>query len=78
MMKNKIPLGSRAVSLFLSVGCQLMAAGSLWACPRCVDATPYKTGMQLAVAVLLPVPFALAYGIYRFIRYETKAGPPEI
>jgi hypothetical protein len=50
----------------------------LLACPRCVDATPYKTGMQLAVAVLLPIPFVLAYGLYRWIQNESKTDSSEI
>ncbi len=45
------------------------------ACPRCVDATPYKSGLQLAIAVLLPLPFALGYGLYRFLR---RSFPAEI
>jgi hypothetical protein len=42
------------------------------ACPRCVDATPYKTGMQLAVAFLLPIPFLLAGGLFFWIRKFSK------
>lgn len=56
------------------------AALALWlmplaaeACPRCVDATPYKSGLQLAIAVLLPLPFALGYGLYRFIRHSVPS-----
>ncbi|GEM_PF-2227726 len=43
------------------------------ACPRCVDATPYKSGLQLAIAVLLPLPFALGYGLYWFLRRSFPA-----
>ena len=60
--------------LILAFSCQLMASSWVWACPRCVDATPYKLGLQLAVVVLLPVPFVCAFLVYRFIR---KAGQEE-
>ncbi len=56
--------------LFLSLG---FIPALAEACPRCVDATPYKMGMQIAVGVLLPIPFILAYGIYLFIQKESKA-----
>ena len=38
------------------------------ACPRCVDGTPFKIGLQWAVVVLLPLPFTLGYLLYRFVR----------
>lgn len=52
----------------------LLAAGPgiLDACPRCVDATPYKTGMQLAVIVLLPVPAILATLLFLWVRKESR------
>lgn len=45
------------------------------ACPRCVDATPYRSGLQLAVAVLLPLPFALGFFLYRFLRRALASEP---
>jgi hypothetical protein len=47
---------------------------ALEACPRCVDATPYKSGLQLAVVLLLPVPFALVTALFFWIR---RASEPE-
>ena len=44
----------------------------LQACPRCVNATPYKIGMQWAVVVLLPVPLVLAVLLFLWIRRESK------
>jgi hypothetical protein len=41
---------------------------SAWACPLCVNATPYRDGLLVAVGFLLPVPFVLAYCIYGWIR----------
>ncbi len=45
----------------------------LQACPRCVDATPYKMGMQWAVVVLLPVPIVLAGALFFWIRGASKS-----
>jgi hypothetical protein len=39
-----------------------------WACPLCVNATPYKDGLLWAVGFLIPVPFVLAYLMYGWIR----------
>jgi hypothetical protein len=44
----------------------------LLACPRCVDATPYKTGMQMAVAILLPIPAVLVTALFFWIRNASK------
>lgn len=74
IQKISLKTGLQKFLLFLSVG---FVPVFVEACPRCVDATPYKSGLQLAVAVLLPVPFALAYGLYRFIRNESKPELPE-
>jgi hypothetical protein len=41
---------------------------ALWACPLCVNATPYKNGLLWAVGLLIPVPFVLAYLMYGWIR----------
>ncbi len=41
---------------------------TLWACPLCVNATPYKDGLLWAVGFLIPVPFVLAYLMYGWIR----------
>ncbi|HUO57240.1 MAG TPA: hypothetical protein VMV05_03590 [bacterium] len=60
----------------VTVGCQLLTVDWVWACPRCVDATPYKLGLQLAVVVLLPVPFACAYWVYRSIRDAEEPSVP--
>ena len=38
------------------------------ACPLCVDSTPYKHGLQWAVAFLLPVPFVLAGTLIWWVR----------
>jgi hypothetical protein len=40
----------------------------VWACPLCVNATPYKNGLLWAVGFLIPVPFVLAYLMYGWIR----------
>jgi len=45
----------------------------LQACPRCVEATPYKMGMQWAVVVLLPVPIVLAGALFFWIRGASKS-----
>jgi hypothetical protein len=76
-MMKRIPFstGLPKFLLFLSLG---FVPALVEACPRCVDATPYKTGMQIAVAVLLPIPFVLAYGLYRWIQNESKVDSPEI
>jgi hypothetical protein len=50
----------------------------LLACPRCVDATPYKTGMQVAVAVLLPIPIVLVTALFFWIRNASKAETEEL
>jgi hypothetical protein len=49
----------------------------LLACPRCVDATPYKTGMQVAVALLLPIPIILVTALFFWIRNASKAETDE-
>jgi hypothetical protein len=41
---------------------------AIWACPLCVNATPYKDGLLWAVGLLIPVPFVLAYLMYGWIR----------
>ena len=57
---------------------QLWALAFLWApysalaCPRCVDATPYQTGMFVAVLVLLPLPAAMGFFLYRWIQKAEK------
>ena len=51
------------------------------ACPRCVEATPFKFGLQLAVLILLPLPFALGFTLYRWVRgslsTETEDAPSQ-
>ncbi len=76
-MTRKIQLKTKLPKFFLFLAFGLLPVLSE-ACPRCVDATPYKTGMQIAVAVLLPIPFLLAYGLYLWIRNESKAESSEI
>lgn len=44
------------------------------ACPRCVEATPFRLGLQWAIVVLLPLPFTLGFFLYRFLR---RAFPTE-
>jgi hypothetical protein len=51
----------------------LLTSPGLWACPRCVDATPYKLGLQMAVVVLLPVPLVLGFLIYRWLKKSEEA-----
>lgn len=60
----------------LAVGCELSTASWLWACPRCLAASPYKTGLFWAVLVLLPVPFILAGWLVWFIRRSKPEFPP--
>jgi hypothetical protein len=55
-------------SFFLTTTLLWLAPWIAQACPRCVDATPYRSGLQMAIAVLLPLPFTLGYFLYRFIR----------
>lgn len=50
----------------------LGAPYAVWACPRCVDATPYKTGMLVAVLVLLPLPLTIGFFLYRWIQKAEK------
>jgi hypothetical protein len=42
------------------------------ACPRCVDATPYKSGMLIAVLILLPIPMVLGFSLYRWVQKAEK------
>jgi hypothetical protein len=46
----------------------VLAPVAVWACPLCVNATPYKDGLLWAVGLLIPVPFILAYLMYGWIR----------
>jgi hypothetical protein len=46
----------------------ILAPVAVWACPLCVNATPYKDGLLWAVGFLIPVPFVLAYLMYGWIR----------
>jgi len=46
----------------------ILAPVAVWACPLCVNATPYKDGLLWAVGLLIPVPFVLAYLMYGWIR----------
>jgi hypothetical protein len=46
----------------------MLMPGAVWACPLCVNATPYKDGLLWAVGLLIPVPFVLAYLMYGWIR----------
>jgi hypothetical protein len=50
----------------------LWAPYAAGACPRCVDATPYKTGMLVAVLVLLPLPLTMGFFLYRWIQKAEK------
>src|SRR5580693_5764812 len=62
-----------SLCLRVSVVIILFLPSVLLACPRCVDATPYKTGMQVAVAVLLPIPIVLVTALFFWIRNASKA-----
>jgi len=44
----------------------------LQACPRCVDATPYKAGLLWAVVFLLPIPFIVVGLISLWIVKNSK------
>ena len=46
----------------------ILAPVAVWACPLCVNATPYKDGLLWGVGLLIPVPFVLAYLMYGWIR----------
>lgn len=46
------------------------------ACPRCIEASPNKTGLFWAAMLLLPVPFALAGGLVWWIRHWTRGQFP--
>lgn len=50
----------------------VFSASAASACPRCVDATPYKTGLFWAIALLLPLPFILVGGVVAWIIRHTK------
>ncbi|HVZ79718.1 MAG TPA: hypothetical protein VHE12_02825 [bacterium] len=45
---------------------------TLWACPRCVDATPYGRSLLLAVWVILPLPAILGSALYLWIRKSSQ------
>lgn len=62
---------SRVLSKFLA----LVLFFTPWiamACPRCVDASPYNSGMLIAVLVLLPIPMILGFSLYRWILKAEK------
>ena len=61
-MKNSRIL-AKALALFV-----LWMPWAAQACPRCVDATPYKTGMLIAVVILLPIPMILGFSLYRWVQ----------
>jgi len=76
--KAKIKSLFPGYSWFLGV----FAAGlllPLWveACPRCVDATPYKNGLLWAVLFLMPIPFLLAGGVIFWIARQSKSQTPK-
>jgi hypothetical protein len=56
------------ISLQVFVISVIFAPLAVWACPLCVNATPYKDGLLWAVGLLIPVPFVLAYLMYGWIR----------
>lgn len=62
----------RSLWLLVSVVIFYFSASMALACPLCVDATPYKHGMLIAVFVLLPVPFLLAGGLFLWVRRMSK------
>ncbi|HJT23597.1 MAG TPA: hypothetical protein VJ873_03420, partial [bacterium] len=63
--------------IFLAASCQLVAGSWLWACPRCVDATPYKTGLFWGVLFLMPIPFLLVGGVVLWIVRHSKPEVPK-
>jgi hypothetical protein len=52
----------------------------LWAeaCPRCIQASPYKGGLLWAVLFLLPVPFILAGVVGGWIVRHSKTDLPPL
>ena len=58
----------RSMFFFLLTTQVIFASEVVWACPLCVNATPYKDGLLWAVGLLIPVPFVLAYLMYGWIR----------
>jgi hypothetical protein len=65
--KNKRYLEILAMVL-LAVSCQLLAVSYGEACPLCAASTPFKHGLQWAVAFILPIPFILAGALVWWIR----------
>lgn len=64
---------SRTLAKFFALAV-FLAPWIVAACPRCVDATPYRTGMFIAVLVLLPIPMVLGFSLYRWVqKAETEA-----
>jgi len=62
-MKNLKNISFRILVIYL-----ILTPAVLWACPLCVNATPYREGLLWAVGLLIPVPFVLAYLMYGWIR----------
>jgi hypothetical protein len=56
----------------------LLFPSAMVACPRCLEASPYKTGLFWAVLMLLPIPFILASLLFLWIRRASKAPFPPI
>gem|GEM_PF-6842575 len=76
MIKKRKAFGSRAASFLTAFGCQMLMSSFVWACPRCVDATPYKSGMQWAVVFLLPIPLGLGTGLFLWLRKAAQNEDP--
>jgi hypothetical protein len=72
MMKKKNSIRFKVVLFILPVSFYLSAASFVLACPRCIDATPYKAGIQMAVLFLLPIPFILLTSLFLYIRHYSK------
>lgn len=62
------------VKLWLRAAAVLLvfSASAASACPRCVDATPYRTGLFWAIALLLPLPFILVGAVVAWIVRHAK------
>ncbi len=62
------------LGLFLTGFLMGLVPVSVWACPLCVNASPYKDGLLVAVGFLIFVPFIAAYFMYGWIRRASNEG----
>ncbi len=43
-----------------------------WACPLCVNASPYKVGLLVAVGFLMLIPFGVTYLMYGWFQKASR------